>query len=119
MELDDEHIKTRLSVAAQYVEGEDVPQKEEIVQWTLKIARIGHRDAQYLIGTMYLKGRGVPQNIDEAHGWFDKASKQEHALARLNCKKIENAHSLLQGIAGGVEGVKVDVEEVKAGTINS
>ena len=134
MELDDEYIKTRLSVAARYVKGEDVPQKEEIFQWTLTIAHNGHPEAQYLIGKMYLASCGVPQSIDDAYVWFNKASTQGHVLAQLNCKRIENSQSFLQagiervekklqGIAGdveeiivGVEEIKLDGDEVKAGT---
>ena len=39
--------------------------------------------AQYNLGYMYSKGRGVPQDDQQAVIWYKKAAKQGHASAQL------------------------------------
>jgi len=40
------------------------------------LAEQGDADAQFILGGMYLNGRGVPQDYDEAVKWFRLATKQ-------------------------------------------
>lgn len=41
-----------------------------------------HAEAQMLLGMMYSRGRGVPQNYDEAVKWFRAATRRAHAPAQ-------------------------------------
>ncbi len=45
-------------------------------------AKQGHADAQFHLGLMYNKGKGVPQNSAKALKWARKAARQGHFLAR-------------------------------------
>jgi hypothetical protein len=47
-------------------------------------AKQGNADAQYNLGLMYDKGRGVPQNYKTAVKWYTLAAKQGHADAQYN-----------------------------------
>lgn len=44
-------------------------------------ANAGHADAQYLMGTAYLEGRGIVQNFRGALEYFSKAADQGHLEA--------------------------------------
>ena len=46
--------------------------------------RAGHAGAQFNLGIMYSKGRGVPQDYAEAVKWSRKAADQGHAGAQFN-----------------------------------
>jgi len=57
---------------------------ESDFQTTLKATERGDADAQYNLGFMYYKGRGVTQDYQEARGWFLKAAEQGYAKAQYN-----------------------------------
>ncbi|MFD2205091.1 peptidoglycan-binding protein [Kiloniella antarctica] len=46
------------------------------------IAQTGDRDAQFMLGYVYSKGYGTPQDYVEAHKWFNLASSQGDREAR-------------------------------------
>ena len=48
------------------------------------LADRGDADAQFNLGLLYNKGKGVPQNYAEAMIWFRKAAEQGHPVAKLN-----------------------------------
>ena len=48
------------------------------------LAKQGVADAQYNLGVMYRKGRGVPQDDAEAVKWYRKAAEQGHAVAPVS-----------------------------------
>ncbi len=48
------------------------------------LAKQGVADAQYNLGVMYRKGRGVPQDDAEAVKWYRKAAEQGHAVAQVS-----------------------------------
>ena len=48
------------------------------------LAKQGVADAQYNLGVMYRKGRGVPQDDAEAVKWYRKAAEQGHAIAQVS-----------------------------------
>ncbi len=45
-------------------------------------ARAGHTQSQYLLGAMYLAGRGVDENRERAADWFELASMAGHIEAQ-------------------------------------
>lgn len=74
------------SVAAGEVEdGEKAYARKEFsqaVELFRKAATRGDAAAQFQLGTMYVRGHGVPQNFQEAAAWFLKSALQGYALAQ-------------------------------------
>ena len=52
--------------------------------WYRKAAEQGLADAQFNLGFMYYKGKGVPQNFAEAAKWYRKAAEQGYADAQVS-----------------------------------
>ncbi len=48
------------------------------------LAKRGHAEVQNILGFMYSKGRGVPQDYTETMGWWRKAADQGYAEAQYN-----------------------------------
>lgn len=48
------------------------------------LAEQGNADAQYTLGAMYDKGKGVPQDYVQARQWYEQAAAQGHAKAQVN-----------------------------------
>ena len=64
-----------------------VQQKKEpanSLQYYQELAERGDVDAQAELGSIYLEGRGVPQNYEEALKWFRKAAEKGHAGAQFH-----------------------------------
>lgn len=38
--------------------------------WFKKAAEAGHRTAQYMLGSQYKRGWGIPQDMEKAYGWM-------------------------------------------------
>jgi TPR repeat protein len=53
-----------------------------LFQERFKAAEQGDAYAQYFLGVMYDKGKGVPQDAVEAMKWFRKAAEQGHAKSQ-------------------------------------
>lgn len=47
-------------------------------------AHRGAPDAQFNIGVLYIEGKGLPKNRDQAISWFTKAANQGHPEAQYN-----------------------------------
>lgn len=54
----------------------------EAVRHLGPLAQQGNADAQYLVGTMYANGDGLPQDVPRAERLFRAAAAQGHARAR-------------------------------------
>ncbi len=48
------------------------------------LAEKGNANAQFRLGVVYRKGRGVPQDYAEAMGWWRKAAEHGNATAQNN-----------------------------------
>lgn len=48
------------------------------------LAERGDADAQFNLGQAYRLGRGVPVDLDQAQGWFERAARQGHPQAEAN-----------------------------------
>lgn len=46
-------------------------------------AKEGNHDAQYQIGLMYLEGKGIAENPEDAAYWFRKAAQNGHAASQF------------------------------------
>ncbi len=47
-------------------------------------AQAGDAQAQFLLGVMYEKGRGIAQDPVKAANWYRKAAQQDHIIAQLS-----------------------------------
>ena len=74
------------------------PVAAEAVRWFRLAAEQGDASAQFLLGVMYLGGRGVLKDAAEAVRWFRLAAEQGHA----------GAQSKLGGMYATGEGVLKD-----------
>ena len=63
----------------------------EAYHWYRKAADSGHPNAQYNLGIIYSKGRGIPRNINDAIKWFQKADDQGDENARKSLEKLRNS----------------------------
>ena len=57
---------------------------DEVSDFYQRLARDGDIDAQYILGVMYRKGQGVPQDYEKAVYWYTKAAEQGLAEAQNN-----------------------------------
>jgi len=64
--------------------GED--HDRQAAQWYFEAARQGHADAQYSLGILFLTGKGVVQNPQEADKWIRRAADLGHADASAYIK---------------------------------
>ena len=73
--------------AGDFQKGIEAPQEgneSEAAKWFRKAADQGVAKAQYNIGVMYVKGRGVLKDYAEAVKWYRKAAGQRHVDAQFN-----------------------------------
>jgi len=56
----------------------------DVLRWLYKQAQEGNADAQFNLGVIYGKGRGVDQDGNEAVRWYRKAADQGHVDAQNN-----------------------------------
>jgi len=62
-----------------------VPQDDkEAVRWNRLAADLGFASAQYNLGFMYANGRGVPQDYEKAHMWYNISAGNGNESARKN-----------------------------------
>lgn len=54
------------------------------MKWYRLAAKQGSADAQFKLGYMYYRGRGVPQDFKEAAKWFKLATEQGDSNAQFN-----------------------------------
>jgi len=55
-----------------------------LVQLWMPLAKRGHARAQYIIGRMFLAGRGAPHHFGRAILWFSKSAEQGYVDAQLS-----------------------------------
>ena len=69
-----------------FIERQPAISEYEALQLKLdrELAEKGSAEAQYNLGTLYLAGQGVPEDVAEALKWFRKAAEQGSAMAQFN-----------------------------------
>ncbi len=79
-------IPAATSVAQQSVEegfkAWDSGRHEEAVRSWRALADRGNKDAQFALGHAYRLGRGVPQNLNLAEQWYERAARNGHQEAQ-------------------------------------
>ncbi|MEQ1516635.1 MAG: tetratricopeptide repeat protein [Usitatibacteraceae bacterium] len=74
-----------MAIAGEVEDGEKAYARKEYAQAVelfRKAATRGDAAGQFQLGTMYVRGHGVPQNYQEAAAWFLKSAVQGYALAQ-------------------------------------
>ena len=61
------------------------------IWWYQRAATAGHTGAQYNLGLMYLKGKGLPRDAVEGLGWITKAADNGDEKARALLQRIDEA----------------------------
>lgn len=66
-----------------YTFGNDTPKlvvdaDVEAAQWYFKAAKAGNAEAQYSLGLLFMAGKGVERNNQEANYWMQLAAKNGH-----------------------------------------
>jgi len=59
---------------------------QQAAEWFSKSAEQGHADAQYNLGELYNKGRGVKKNKKIAQKWYKAAAEQGHVKAKYRAR---------------------------------
>ncbi len=59
---------------------------KQAAEWFSKAAEQGHADAQYNLGELYNKGRGVKKNKKTAQKWYKAAAEQGHVKAKYRAR---------------------------------
>lgn len=72
-------LASQMDEALQAFRTGDLP--KAITIWTAE-ARQGDSEAQYILGTLFLDGKGVTQNYDEAGKWLQESADQGYALSQ-------------------------------------
>src|SRR5690348_8241893 len=67
---------------------------EEAAQWYLKAAEQNHPRAQYHLGLMFLKGRGVPRDHTLFRVWMGRAANLGDAAAQYQFGMREHRLSM-------------------------
>jgi uncharacterized protein len=92
--------EAQVNLGLMYNKGQGVPQNDsealkwyrkaaeqgnaKALMWCRKEAEQGNAEAQFNLGLMYEKRRGVPQDFPEAGKWYRKAAEQGFAEAQTN-----------------------------------
>lgn len=94
-------VAISISSAADFAAGMDAYKKGDYVtaakEWR-PLAEQGDAGDQFNLGLLYLDGRGVPLDLEQAVKWFTRAAEQDYEKAQLN----------LGAMYGAGQGVKRD-----------
>ena len=66
------------------------------VPYYLYAASKNFAEAQYLLGTMYVMGRGVDEDLIQGHAWLEIAANQRHAAAQEAMTELDKKMTLRQ-----------------------
>lgn len=55
---------------------------QEAARWYFKAANSGHADAEYHLGLLFIVGKGVQQNLQQAQYWMQQAAQHGHKSAQ-------------------------------------
>jgi TPR repeat protein len=84
---DQGNIDAMYFVGTMYVFGDKIPKTvtepdQEAAQWFFQAASRNHAEAEYGLGLLFLAGKGVVQDHEEALKWIRRAADHGHVTAR-------------------------------------
>ncbi len=70
-------------LGAMYILGRDGVEHDDqkAAEWMLKAAKQGLIEAEVVMAALYDRGMGVPQNVDTATQWYEKAAVKGHGAS--------------------------------------
>jgi TPR repeat protein len=80
------HVKAQVVLGAIYTEM--LEDHENALVWIRKAADQGDADAYYLMGLMYLEGRGVPADTTTAFEWYFVAAIRDQTDAQVDLASV-------------------------------
>lgn len=85
-------------LASAYLLGRDGLEKNEMkaAEWMEKAAKQGLVDAQVVMGALYDRGMGVPNDRDKATQWYEKAAAKGHTTSIAILGRNEAAQGSVQ-----------------------
>lgn len=99
-----------------YQRGNDVTALHEF--WSL--AHQGHVGAQFNLGVLYARGRGVAQDFSQAARWYRLAAERGHSLAQCNLGVLyEEGTGVSQNDAEASRWYRLAAEQGNAGGQNN
>ncbi|CEP02520.1 Sel1 repeat [Plasmodiophora brassicae] len=84
---DNGHTIAQLNLGVLYETGHQNAQARDYpraVRWYYQAALSGHQGAQFNLGRLFWSGKGVPQDLKTAFGFFKKAAKKGNHMAMTN-----------------------------------
>ena len=92
---------------------------EEAFKWLKLAAEASEERAQSLLGEMYEKGEGVPQDIETAVKWYKEAAEHEEEKAQYNLARCyENGYGIKKDLNKAVEWYMEAAEQYEPRAIN-
>ena len=82
------------------------------IDWYEKAAKQGDDKAQYKLGFMYEKGKGVEEDIIQAVKWYTIAAKSGNIDAKKALKRFPNLSNTL-GIIGNISSILCNISKPK------
>lgn len=84
---DQGNIDAMYFIGTMYVFGDKIPKTvadpdQEAARWFFEAASRDHAEAEYGLGLLFLAGKGVVQDQEEALKWIRRAAEHGHATAR-------------------------------------
>ena len=79
-------MPTLVSLGVLYDRGDRIAPKDraEAARWYRLAAKQGYDQAQCILGFMYTRGYGVPEDLVFAHMWWNLSTAQGYWLARVD-----------------------------------
>ena len=106
-------VASQVALAKQYSLRGDYAQA---VTWYRKAAEQGNAFAQFILGTEYDIGQGVPQDYAKAVTWYRKAAEQGNAFAQFNLGFMyDNGLGVPQDYSEAVSWYRKAAEQGNAG----
>ncbi len=75
-----------------FSEDKDLAEKTAFQFYKMAATR-DHMHGQYMLGDFYENGRGVPENIEIAKEWYEKAAAQGHEEATAALRQLGESNN--------------------------
>jgi len=84
------HVRAQFGLYKVYSTGLGSGRRDDkkAYEWLVKAARAGLPNAQYALGDVLLRGRGVKQNQAAAANWYGRAAAKGHGEARFKLAQL-------------------------------
>lgn len=85
----EDFVPAQFQLAVLFDHGPGVQNSVLAESFLRKASERGHREAQYLLGEYYYRGRVVPMDLAEAYRWWSLASASGLEVATVACRQLD------------------------------